>query len=177
MRNLDYFRGFCHVSVNRPSLTDLIADAGEDSLSSSTANTSNTPGEVARPVRAARKGCAILPSFSPSASRMGADCRIKRFSRPFAHCFQNRIDRLQYSAAFIVEQGCGFFVQRERAVGKMNFAPSASSTSVFARSFSPGIASRSCARPLSSRASASSLAAFNFRQNGNERIKQRLIVA
>ena len=79
-----------------------------------TASTSNTPGEVPRPVSAARSGCATSPSFRPLRLRnRGSRLRSAwRSSRPRA--LQGRLRACQDRAWALAKQRGRLIVDRQR---------------------------------------------------------------
>ena len=114
--------------------------------------TSNSPGEVERPVRAARRGCATWPSLTPAASAE-ARTAVSVLSAVQAGSARASGERLRGARASAVP-GAGGLCRRARAAArrKGSAALSSSSTSVLARSFSPGMAARSFSRSARRRA-------------------------
>ncbi len=128
------------------------------------------PGEVVRPVRAARSGWATEPSFRPVFSAMVAHGGLGRLGASRAK--RHRISGPSSPSSLRV-------VRRQQAPRpcrpasadarrKMKPALSTSSTSVLARSFRPGMAARSCARVVSSSLAATAGAVGDVGQDGLE---------
>ncbi len=78
--------------------------------------TSNTGGETVRPVRAARRGWATLPSFWPVSLGEGADRRLQRGDRPIGGGLELRQQLGEGGPRLRVEQLGGLVVEGERAL-------------------------------------------------------------
>ena len=103
--------------------------------------TSNMPGEVARPVSAARSGCATWPSLTPAPSATAAHRRLCGQRRPFvkrrrAHPWT----RASRAGASPASSWAAFSSKSSGRCSNRKIAPSASSLRFFARGLSSGIA-------------------------------------
>ena len=108
--------------------------APSDSSRPSTSRTSNTGGETARPVSAARRGCAILPSFSPLASAcdlisvsIAAEVQSRSGNRRqnFQHsAFDARPSALRSFSSFVVRLDRPLRDNEERAADELGQASS-----------------------------------------------------
>jgi len=113
------------------------------SLFPSTANTSKIGGEVVRPVSAARNGCATFPSLSPLRSaKARTACSVVSALQgsTILRSAERSPRRLRVSA---VSKPAALSSRASGRSATMKRAPSASSTRVLARSFSPAMAASS----------------------------------
>src|SRR5262249_4229391 len=116
------------------------------SLFPNTANTSKIGGEVLRPVSAARNGCATVPSLTPLRSaKARTACSVVSALQgsTILRSAERSPRRLRASA---VSRPAALLSGTSGRLAAMKRAPSASSTRVLARSFSPAMAASSFLR-------------------------------